>query len=89
MRLVLSKMLKTSDSAGVKDAERHPVNGVVLAKITLEDEYCILLSVAKFYLFSSPASLFPNREGANTRPTWPGREVPAWVAWPVGSTGLV
>jgi hypothetical protein len=31
-----SKLLKTSESAGVKHADRHPVGGVVL--ITLEDE---------------------------------------------------
>jgi hypothetical protein len=35
---MLSKMLKTSESAGVKYADRHPVGGVVLTKITLEDE---------------------------------------------------
>ena len=29
-------MLKTSESAGMKHAERHPVRGVVLAKIALE-----------------------------------------------------
>ena len=34
----MSEMLKTSESAGVKHAERHPVGGVVLT-ITLEDEY--------------------------------------------------
>src|SRR2546423_13091253 len=40
-------------------------------------------SVVKFYFSSSPARLFPNLEGANTRP---GREVPAWVVLPVEST---
>jgi hypothetical protein len=36
---MLSKMLKTSESAGMRHAERHPVGGVVLTKITLENEY--------------------------------------------------
>jgi hypothetical protein len=36
---VYSKMLKTSESAGMQHAERHPVRGVVLMKITLEGEY--------------------------------------------------
>ena len=31
-----------------------------------------MLSVVKFYFSSSPARLFPNLEGANTRPTRPG-----------------
>jgi len=35
---MLSKIPKTSESASVKHAERHPVGGVVLTKITLEDE---------------------------------------------------
>jgi hypothetical protein len=35
---MLDKMLKTSESAGMEHAERHPVGGVVLTKITLEDE---------------------------------------------------
>jgi hypothetical protein len=32
-------MLETSESTGMEHAERHPVGGVVLTKITLEDEY--------------------------------------------------
>jgi hypothetical protein len=35
---MLSEMLKTSESAGMKHAERHPVRGVVLMKITLEGQ---------------------------------------------------
>jgi hypothetical protein len=48
-----------------------------------------VLSIIKLYFFSSPASLFPNPEGGLPgRPTRPGREVPAWVVRPVGSTDL-
>jgi hypothetical protein len=36
---MLSKMLETGKSAGMEHAERHPVGGVVLTKIPLEDEY--------------------------------------------------
>jgi transposase len=33
-----------------------------------------VLSIIKFYFFSSPESLFPNPEGANTRPTRPAHQ---------------
>jgi hypothetical protein len=35
---MVHKMLETSESTGMEYAERHPVGGVVLTKITLEDE---------------------------------------------------
>ena len=35
---MLDKMFETSESAGMENAERHPVRSAVLAKITLEDE---------------------------------------------------
>jgi hypothetical protein len=51
---MLSKMLKTSESAGMEHAERHPVGGVVLTKITLEDEWAFRLSKNSEARISSP-----------------------------------
>jgi hypothetical protein len=53
--------------------------------------YCVVLSIIKSYFFSSQRlsfliwkALIPGLAG---RPTRPGREVPAWIVRPVGSTG--
>jgi hypothetical protein len=35
-------MLETSESTDMEHAERHPVGGVVLTKITLDDEQSVL-----------------------------------------------
>ena len=55
---MLDKMLKTSESAGMEHAERHPVSGVVLTKITPEDEstrFCVELTSHS----PSPTPLLP------------------------------
>jgi len=50
-------MLKTSESAGMKHAERHPVRGVVLTKITLEGQVIFVRLVHNSALLSLGQSL--------------------------------
>jgi hypothetical protein len=66
---MLDKMLETSESVGMEHAERHPVGGVVLTKITPEEFVChnqtlrqaclaFLSQTARFFVFFE---IGPNR----------------------------